>query len=123
MIFKKDKGKIDYDFLSDSLFIFIEEGQKYLESVSFENLIIDYDKEGNFKAIEILNASDFFKLPKSYLKNIVEGNFKFIVSDKLINFDFIMKFGIRNKLSQNVLSISKVNDVDVFPFEVDLAYC
>lgn len=52
--------KYDYDANNDDLFVYLEESQSS-GSVEIGDLIIDLDKNGNLVAMEILEASKFFK--------------------------------------------------------------
>lgn len=54
------KFNFDYDFENDSLFLFNPES-KSKASVELDNFIIDFNTHKEVCAIEILNASDFFK--------------------------------------------------------------
>jgi len=60
--------KIDYDEENDSLFVYLEDSVSQ-GSVEMGNFVFDFDKNGNLKAMEILEAS---KTLRSILLRVIE---------------------------------------------------
>ena len=59
-MFNKTKIKKDYDKENDILFVFSEKGD-YDHSVEFDDFVVDFDKKGKIKAIEIFDFSKLLK--------------------------------------------------------------
>jgi uncharacterized protein YuzE len=87
--------KFDYDYENDSLFVY-DSMSKSKSSVEIDDLIIDYNSKKEVSAVELLNASQFFKdilskdmeISKDKLKDITSCNLEIIPKN---NF-FIIKF-------------------------------
>ncbi|MBR5503731.1 MAG: DUF2283 domain-containing protein [Methanobrevibacter sp.] len=60
-----------YDIETDSIFIKIINDYDYEESIELEEgIILDFDKNGNPVALEILDLSKLFAVDKSYFNHI-----------------------------------------------------
>ncbi len=76
------KYKFDYDYENDDLFLY-NPTKKSKGSVEFDNLIIDYNSAFEITAIEIMEASKFFKdisdirITKKLLKEITDCRVEF----------------------------------------------
>lgn len=94
------KFKFDYDYENDSLFMY-NPNSKSKASVEIDDLIIDYNTKKEISAIELLNASQFFKdisstdlkLDKDKLSEISECNIEIIPKNNffMIKFEFKLK--------------------------------
>ena len=124
---KKDKkdSKIDYDFENDTLFVFPKSRipKEYNISEHIDDFILDFDSNKNLIGIEILNASKVFKLTKIQLTNIVNWDFTIDINERIIKIDVNMKFEMRNKFTQNIFSIEKINEDMLSPTHANLAIC
>jgi len=74
--------KADYDKENDSLFVYSEDS-KSNGSIEIGNFIFDFDKEGDLKAMEILEASEILK--NILLKTIELSKIKEFKAD-MVNF-------------------------------------
>lgn len=92
------KFEFDYDLENDGLFIYNPK-TKSKASVEIDDLIIDYDSKKQISAIELLNASKFFKdlnefeITKETLKEIIECKLEIIPKNNffMIKFLFLLK--------------------------------
>jgi len=66
------KIKIDYDYENDSLLVY-KEGVKSKKTLDLDDILIDFDENGDVVGIEILNASKLFNVDKyDLLKNLIK---------------------------------------------------
>lgn len=94
------KFKFDYDYENDSLFMY-DPKSKSKASVEFDDLIIDYTAKKEISAVELLNASKFFKdlatkeikITKEKLREISECKLEIIPKNNffMLKFSFILK--------------------------------
>jgi uncharacterized protein YuzE len=101
---EKDNASImskDYDYLNDSLFLYVRREHEYKESMELgNNIILDFDKEYVPVALEILDASKVLGIEKFALKRdfgldmqiginqdsiTISATFKVFKHQKLIN--------------------------------------
>lgn len=54
-----EKFNFDYDLKNDDLFVYLE-GKKSSGAIELGDFVLDFDKEGNLVAIQIMNASEVF---------------------------------------------------------------
>lgn len=114
----KDKSlEIDYsyDIDIDAIFIHKVDDYEYDESVELTNdIIMDFDVDGNAVALEILNVSKVLKVPRSSLRKIDSIHMDIGVDEKLISLEFCV--GVFTSQEELTKSINKsaVNDLD-FP--------
>lgn len=89
--------KTDYDEENDSLFVYSEDS-KSNGAVEIGNFIFDFDKTGNLKAIEILEASEILK---SLLSKAIELSKIKEFKAEVINFRNMasVKFSIKDELN------------------------
>jgi len=116
----KGKGEFVYDYKYDIL-TFKMKDRNYKKSIEFQNFVIDIDDKKFVTGIRIFDASKVFKVDKYILKNIIKGEFKANVENKIltITINFIGKQ--RNKLI-NILN-QKQNYVQqiVAPVKKDIS--
>ena len=94
------KFNFDYDYENDSFFVYSPDS-KSKASIELDDLIIDYTAKKEVSAIELLNASKFFKnllpdqqeLSKETLRNVADCNVEIIPKNNffLIKFTFTLK--------------------------------
>ncbi|ADC70061.1 Protein of unknown function DUF2283 [Methanocaldococcus sp. FS406-22] len=66
------KVKIDYDYENDSLLVY-KDGRKSKKTLDLDDILIDFDENGDVVGIEMLNASKLFNVDKfDLLKNLVK---------------------------------------------------
>jgi uncharacterized protein YuzE len=118
-----DLSKFDYDFENDTIF-FYGIDKKYKTSIDIDDIILDVGEDNSAIAIEILDASKKFKVPKSDLSNILHFNAEISVSKETIK--VIMKLVIkkRNGLVNKFTEACGLNnnDLPVSTQEMALSY-
>ena len=88
----------DYDCKGDSLFVYCVEPYEYEVSVELDNnVILDLDNNGKPMAFEFLNASEIFKLDKSYFKNLVHITIQACITEEAICLKVQLLVLIHNK--------------------------
>ncbi|MBD3361264.1 DUF2283 domain-containing protein [Candidatus Woesearchaeota archaeon] len=93
----KGKGEFVYDYKHDIL-TFKMQNRNYKKSIEFQNFVIDIDEKNYITGIRILDASKVFKIDKYILKNIIKGQFKAEVKNKIITITLNFVSKKRNKL-------------------------
>ncbi|MFH1637354.1 MAG: DUF2283 domain-containing protein [Candidatus Woesearchaeota archaeon] len=91
------EGEFLYDYSHDILTFRIK-NRNYKKSVEFQNFVIDIDEEDFVTGMRVFDASQVFGVDNYVLKNIVHGEFKASVENKVITitFKFIAKH--RNRI-------------------------
>jgi len=120
-------SKFDYDFENDTIF-FYGTDKKYKTSIDIDDIILDVCEDNSAIAIEILDASKKFNVPKSDLSsdlsNILHFNAEISVSKETIK--VIMKLVIkkRNGLINKFTEACGLNnnDLPVSTQEMALSY-
>jgi len=109
----KDKSlEIDYsyDIDVDAIFIHKVDDYEYEESVELTNdIIMDFDVEGNAVALEILNISKVLKVPKHSLTKIGPIRIAIGVDEKLISLEFYMGLFVQKKELTKFINKSAIN--------------
>ena len=108
--------RYNYDIEVDALFIYKVNyvgGSDYEESIELNaDIILDFDKEGFPIVLEVLNASNVFKLPKSSIGNIDNIQMSVGISEKIINLNINMEVlngNIKELKSTNSMAINDIN--------------
>jgi len=98
-----EKFNFDYDSENDDLFIYLK-GKKSAGAVELGNIILDFDKEYNLVAMQIINVSEFFS--KILSRMIKLSNIKEIKLD-IINFRNMdaIKFSISDDITEERANI------------------
>lgn len=117
---KKTPAKANYDFETDT-FSAISLKRDYNSSFQKEDMVFDLDMKGQIVGLEILNASDNFKIPKAFLKNIKDIKIEIEVSDKLMKIKILVKTLIRNSEKTTALNLERIKPDFVNPSELNLA--
>ncbi len=92
----RGKGEIDYDYKEDTLFFKIKD-REYMNSLDFEGLVVDIDKEGFLTGIQIFDASQLFGIPKEALRNTKFMEFSAKAQEKEVILRFRFIAALRNK--------------------------
>lgn len=106
----KRKMKFDYDHENDSLFLY-DPSVKSNASVEIDDMIIDYTSKKEVSAIELLNASVFFKdissekdfLTKQTLQNIADCTVEIIPKQNFFMIKFIFTLQSKKRLCAPVM--------------------
>jgi len=110
-----------YDIDADALFIHKVDDYGYDESVELTNdIIMDFDIDGNAVALEILNVSKVLKVPKFSLKKIDSIHMAIGVDDKLISLKFCIGIFIHQKELTKSIIKSAINDFNLPPNKTEL---
>ena len=108
---KSEASKYDYDLQNDSIF-FYGEDRKYKSSVELEGIILDFNEEDYLIGIEILDASEKFKVSKADLLNIKNFDATITINKENIDVRMKMEYYKRNKLidtNLNALTLNTMN--------------
>jgi uncharacterized protein YuzE len=90
--------KHDYDFQSDSIFLYITKRHEYQRSLRLdEDIILDFDKNNIPVAMEILHASKRFNIDKTHLRNPMGLDMNIEVAKDYIHIKAAFTLFIRNK--------------------------
>ncbi|MCG7847629.1 MAG: DUF2283 domain-containing protein [ANME-2 cluster archaeon] len=110
---KKSKGnKYDYDFQNDSI-LFYGEDNNYKSSIDLDGIIIDFSEEDYLMSIEILDASEKFKVSKYDLLNVKNFNAIIKVTPENIEVTMKMKLSNRNNLIASSLDALTINSMNI----------
>jgi hypothetical protein len=110
---KKSKGnKYDYDFQNDSI-LFYGEDNNYKSSIDLDGIIIDFSEEDYLMSIEILDASEKFKVSKYDLLNVKNFNAIIKVTPENIEVTMKMKISNRNNLIASSLDALTINSMNI----------
>ena len=105
---------IDYDYENDSLFLF-KKGVAYCQSISLDDVIIDFAEEGFIKGVEIQNASEKFNVSKYdlLLKNLHKIKIELFVSTEKITLNINLALKQRNKNIIRPITAADINDYNL----------
>ena len=93
-----NKGLYDFDYKNNSLFVYYINPYEYDVSIELDNnVILDLDIDSKPVAFEFLNASNLFKLDKSYVKNLVGISIQADISEETISLKVQLIAIIHNK--------------------------
>ncbi len=98
-----EKFNFDYDAGNDDLFVYLE-GKKSSGAVELGNFVLDFDKEGDLVAMQIMNASEVFA---KILSKIIEIDKLKQIQVEIINFRNMdaIKFKIITEKQQETANI------------------
>ena len=104
------KFKFDYDSENNSLFLYNPKS-KSKGSIELDDLIIDFNSRKEITAIEILNATQFFKgletngfrITKTELKDIKESKLDIISKNNFLVIKFMLLFNSKNTFSTPII--------------------
>ena len=93
-----NKGLYDFDYKNNSLFVYCSDPYEYEVSLELDNnVILDLDIASKPVAFEFLNASNLFKLDKSYFKNLLGISIQADISEETISLKVQLIAIIHNK--------------------------
>lgn len=116
------KAHYDYSDEVDALVIYDKEDYIYDSSIELDqDIILDYDPDGIPVAIELLNTSKIFKVPKDSLKTIenIQGYAK--VTEKSIFVEFTFEVCFNNKKQSCFFDSIKSNNVALPNIEIKIS--
>lgn len=96
--------KQDYDYLTDSLFLYSDEEYRYKKSVRItDDLILDFDQDDVPVALELLNASKILHVKKSSLNEPVGLDMQIRVGEDTIKLEGIFLISIhKNEIPKSL---------------------
>ncbi|MDR3223666.1 MAG: DUF2283 domain-containing protein [Methanobrevibacter sp.] len=110
----------EYDASADAMFIEVE-NYEHEESVSLNNnLIMDFNKNHEFIALEILNASDVLDTNKHSLKKIINIDLRVKVTKDQIFISSILTLPVQNKHVFKETNESIINDMNIPVMDTNL---
>ena len=119
---KNCKGFCEYCDESDALFIHDKKDYIYDSSIELDyGIILDYDHDGIPVAIELLNASKIFKIPKDSLQTIDKLEVHVKVNEKSIHLELNFEVSLNNKKQNCSLDSLKYNNLSLPNTEVKIS--
>ncbi|MDO8869636.1 MAG: DUF2283 domain-containing protein [Methanobacteriaceae archaeon] len=111
-----------YDLEVDALFINVKNDYEYDTSIELNNeVILDFDKNGNPVALEILSASNILKTPKYSLKRINNIKMNVDINEKSIGLKLFLGVIIHNKEQIHSVNTFTSNDTGIPNIETEMA--
>lgn len=108
------KFKFDYDYENDNLFIY-DSKSKSKASIELDNIIIDYNTKKEISAIELINATNFFKeitkfeLTKDKIKEITLCKIETITKNNFYIINLELTFKNKEQIATPII-IPTVNE-------------
>lgn len=98
------KGEFDYDYLHDILFFKIKD-RIYDRSIDLDNFVIDLDNEDFIVGFQIFDASKYFGIKQTYLRDALKWKLQTKVEpinefESKIEIRLVFQIKIRNKILQ-----------------------
>lgn len=113
-------AKSSYDF-ETNVFSAMPLKRDYHSSFQKGDLIFDLDSDGKLVGLELLNASEIFGIPKTFLKNIIGIKIEVEANEELIKMRILVKTLVRNAEKVSSLNIERIKPDFVNPSELNLA--
>jgi len=111
-----------YDEESDAIFISVKKDYKYDTSIEINNdVILDFDKNGNPVALEILNTSNVLDVSKSSLENIKNIRIEVNIDEKSISLTACFDIYIDSHEEEVKVSPYTTNNIGLPNVETKLA--
>lgn len=103
----------EYDKQSDTLYLRVVDPYQYKESIELaDNIILDFDSENIPVALEILDASKYFRVKPYALRNFALDMNIHIQSDKItLKAKFIIS--THNKKEEVPVNVGTINDIEL----------
>jgi uncharacterized protein YuzE len=112
----------DYDFIGDSLLLYITEKYNYKRSVRLtDDVILDFDDNDMPVALELLNASKILKVKKSSLKKPVGVDMYICVGENRIRLEAKLFVTIHEKEISKPLIEETPNNANLIANEAHFA--
>lgn len=105
-------GEVDYDSANDILFFRIRK-RMYAQSIDFEDIVVDIDKEGFITGVQVFNATRMLHMPKTALQRIKNWELHTKSEGKVITIHLTFET-IKNKVIENIVreSASPLEDAE-----------
>ncbi len=99
MRYLNKSGEFDYDFRSDILFFKVKD-REYSHSIELSSLVIDFDEEDFIVGLQIINASNIFKIPREQLRGVNGFQMQTEIEDGVIQINVSFNIVLRNKKTE-----------------------
>ena len=109
------RGEFDYDYLHDILFFKVK-NREYEKSIELDNIIVDIDNENFIVGIQIFEASEYFDIPRKFLKTAISWKMQATIdkisdSESRIEVRLMFQIKIRNRIVEpNPIITQNVKD-------------
>ena len=112
-----------YDIEVDAIFINVKKEYEYDTSIELTNdIILDFDKNANPVALEILNTSKILDVSKSNLENMNNIQIDISIDEKSINLCACFDIFINNHEETAKVSPFVANNIGIQNIETKLSY-
>lgn len=88
------KGEVTYDEEYDILYVRLND-LDYSRSIEMENIIVDFDNKKCLTGFRILDASEFFKVPKQTLTKARKWTFNIVLEENKL--ELRIEFEVKQK--------------------------
>jgi len=109
-----------YDSTVDALSIKVKNYDHERSVELSDDIIMDFNKDNEFIALEILNASDVLDADESSLENIRDINLSVKITDYVIFVNAIFTLPVNNHEEIKVTNASIANDIDLPKWDANL---
>ena len=93
----ESSGKIDYDYVNDILYVRVDD-RDYSHSVELLGYVVDIGTEGFIIGLQIFNASVYFKISKTALRQIKNYSLEASLIEGILEVRLSFNVMIRNKI-------------------------
>jgi uncharacterized protein YuzE len=114
--------KYDYDFENDSVF-FYGTDKKYKHSIDLDGIILDISEDAFVMAIEILDVSKKFNVPKKELLDIKNFKADIEISKETIKISMELGLNMRNGLVNRCVEALGLNNMNLPVSSQGIALC
>jgi len=109
-----------YDSTADAVSIKVKNYEHERSVELSDDIIMDFNKDNEFIALEILNVSDVLDADESSLENIHDINLSVKITDYVIFVNAIFTLPVNNHEEIKVTNASIANDIDLPKWDVNL---
>ena len=93
----ESSGKIDYDYVNDILYVRVDD-RDYSHSVELLGYVVDIGTEGFIIGLQIFNASVYFKISKTALRQIKNYSLEASLIEGILEVRLSFNVMVRNKI-------------------------
>lgn len=120
MIRMSEGNRCDYDLQNDSIF-FYGGDNNYKSSIDLDGIIIDFNEANYLMSIEILDASERFKISKYNLQHIKSFSMAIKITEENIQVTMNIEISIRNGSVARSLEALTINSMNIPPSTQEIA--
>jgi len=93
----EESGIIDYDYVNDILFFKVK-NREYSHSIELLGYVIDLDTEGFVVGLQIFNASTYFKVSKTSLRQVSNWKLEASLIEGVLQVRLTFRMIMRNRI-------------------------